>query len=114
MLPKLVAVRNSAHFETSDTNMSPNPATSNHSFNVTHSSTGSECSTPLTPTFSLRGHSRFPSSTSSLSSSPPVFEHSDLGASATKLPQLAEEPVDQEIDAAALGAEQLSPCLCTC
>ncbi|EON68886.1 hypothetical protein W97_08144 [Coniosporium apollinis CBS 100218] len=92
--------------------MSPKLAASTNSLNLPHSATASECSTPLTPTFSLRGHSRFPSSTSSLSSSPPLFEHPDVGASATKLPQLTEEPVDQEAEAVMLHPEPLSPCLC--
>ncbi|TLD22666.1 hypothetical protein E2P81_ATG07859 [Venturia nashicola] len=58
----------------------------------------SDSSTPPTPTFSLRGHSRFPSSTSSLASSAtsPVCENGDVTGSATKLPmpKLTEEPTE--------------------
>ncbi|RDI82290.1 hypothetical protein Vi05172_g7735 [Venturia inaequalis] len=60
----------------------------------------SDSSTPPTPTFSLRGHSRFPSSTSSLASSAtsPVCEYGDVTGSTTKLPmpKLTEEPTEFE------------------
>jgi hypothetical protein len=66
----------------------------------------SDSSTPPTPTFSIRGHSRFPSSNSSLASSAtsPIFEHGDVTGSATKLPmpKLTEEPTEHD----ELAAEQ--------
>jgi hypothetical protein len=60
----------------------------------------SDSSAPPTPTFSLRGHSRFPSSSSSLTSlsTSPTFEHVDVCGSASKLPmpKLAEEPTEND------------------
>jgi hypothetical protein len=60
----------------------------------------SDSSAPPTPTFSLRGHSRFPSSSSSITSSPasPICEHSDVCGSASKLPmpKLAEDPTEHD------------------
>lgn len=56
----------------------------------------SECSTPPTPSLYTRGHFRFPSSASSLSSSPPTHETVDAPNASGKLPKLTEEPVEQE------------------
>jgi len=56
----------------------------------------SECSTPPTPSLYTRGHFRFPSSASSLSSSPPTHEIVDAPNASGKLPKLTEEPVEQE------------------
>ena len=55
---------------------------------------------PTTPTFSLRGgHSRFPSSTSSLASSPTMRESMDgFGAGKTPLTGVKEEPLEREDD----------------
>ncbi|KAF2759784.1 hypothetical protein EJ05DRAFT_484693 [Pseudovirgaria hyperparasitica] len=63
-----------------------------------HSSatTASDCSTPITPTFSVRGHNRFPSSTSSLGSSPPMHDPTDASSMSAKLPKLTEEPLERE------------------
>lgn len=72
----------------------------------------SECSTPPTPTFSSRGHIRYPSSNSSLSSSPPTHDHVEGPNGSGKLPKLAEEPIEREDDFVMLDAESLSPCLC--
>jgi hypothetical protein len=72
----------------------------NLSFQSTSSYCTSDSSAPPTPTFSLRGHSRFPSSSSSLASSShsPICEHSDVCGSASKLPmpKLAEEPTEHD------------------
>ncbi|KAF1810277.1 hypothetical protein P152DRAFT_106515 [Eremomyces bilateralis CBS 781.70] len=60
-------------------------------------SMSSECSTPLTPTFSLRGHSRIPSATSSLSSTSPSTEQLEGAVvRAPKLTQLREDPWEGE------------------
>ncbi|KAF2418764.1 hypothetical protein EJ08DRAFT_551924, partial [Tothia fuscella] len=60
----------------------------------------SETSAPPTPTFSLRGHSRFPSSNSSLASSStsPICDHSDVSGSSSKLPmpKLDEDPTEHD------------------
>ncbi|KAL1612425.1 hypothetical protein SLS60_000651 [Paraconiothyrium brasiliense] len=95
ILPKLVAQRKSSK---SSLDMSHDPASSVHSSTDSGFYSASECSTPPTPTF-YRGHLRFPSSTSSLSSSPPSYEPADvLGPNASgKLPQLTED-VEREED----------------
>ncbi|KIW05209.1 uncharacterized protein PV09_03752 [Verruconis gallopava] len=65
-------------------------------------SSASDLSGPTTPTFSVRGHSRFPSSGSSMTSNStsPVYEHIDNLGSTCKLPmpQLPEEPAENEED----------------
>lgn len=58
----------------------------------------SDCSTPLTPTFSLRGHNRWPSSSSSLASSPPAYDALEALSSSIKLPKLTEEPVERDVE----------------
>lgn len=95
ILPKLVAQRKSSK---SSLDMSHDPASSVHSSADSGFYSASECSTPPTPGF-YRGHLRFPSSTSSLSSSPPSYDLADpLGPNASgKLPQLTED-VEREED----------------
>ena len=78
----------------SDLNASDGP------LHLTTSSTSSaEIPSPTTPTFSSRGHSRFPSSSSSLASSPIVRESMD-GFPAQKRPltEVMEEPHERESD----------------
>lgn len=58
----------------------------------------SECSTPPTPSQYIRGHFRFPSSASSLSSSPPTYDLADAPNGSGKLPKLTEEPFEREYD----------------
>ncbi|KAF1976006.1 hypothetical protein BU23DRAFT_58818 [Bimuria novae-zelandiae CBS 107.79] len=94
MLPKLVAQRKSSK---SSLDMSHDPASSVHSSTDSGFYSASECSTPPTPSF-YRGHLRFPSSTSSLSSSPPAYDPVDATPNASgKLPQLTED-VEREED----------------
>ena len=95
VLPKLVAQRKSSK---SSFDMSHEPPTSSvHSSTDSGFYSASECSTPPTPSF-YRGHLRFPSSTSSLSSSPPSYEPVDLPPNSSgKLPQLTED-VEREED----------------
>lgn len=105
LLPKLVAARNSAASINDDLTFA------NHSalpYDSAYCSYSSECSTPMTPTFSLRGHTRYPSSSSSLSSTPPSSEGMD-----GKLPKLSEEPTEKD-DSFVMVREEttLAPCLC--
>ncbi|KAL8743149.1 MAG: hypothetical protein Q9184_008149, partial [Pyrenodesmia sp. 2 TL-2023] len=70
-----------------------------HSLQLSQSSTSSGLPSPTTPTFSTRGHSRFPSSTSSLTSSPPVRDSSDgFGIGKRPLTEVREEPIEREGD----------------
>lgn len=48
------------------------------------------------PTFSIRGHSRLPSSTSSIASSPPIRDSADaFGAGRRPLTDVKEEPLEK-------------------
>jgi hypothetical protein len=98
MLPKLVAERKSSK---SSLDMSLEPTSSVYSCTDSGFYSASECSTPPTPSF-CRGHLRFPSSNSSLSSSPPTYDPVDTPNASGKLPKLAEEPIEREDDYAAL------------
>ena len=73
---------------------SPKSASSGH----THSSsTSSDMPSPVTPTFSLRGHTRYPSSTSSLASSPVLHDSMDgFGTPKRPLTDVKEEPHERE------------------
>ncbi|ORY12271.1 hypothetical protein BCR34DRAFT_600823 [Clohesyomyces aquaticus] len=95
ILPQLVAARKSSK---SSFDMSTyDPAASVYSYaDSGFYSVSSECSTPPTPSFSARGHFRNPSSTSSLSSSPPNYDPIDLPNGSGKLPKLTEEPMREE------------------
>ncbi|KAI9831428.1 MAG: hypothetical protein M1819_005027 [Sarea resinae] len=63
------------------------------------SSQSSEFSSPITPTFSSRGHQRYSSSNSSLTSSPVLFDYGDaFGSSKMPLPDVQEEPHEREDD----------------
>lgn len=82
-----------------DTKPHINPAHSRRS----SQSLGSEHGySPITPTFSLGGHTRMSSSTSSsLSSSPPNSDHLDLCAASKKpaapgLPDVVEHPLERD------------------
>ena len=69
----------------------------------------SDCSTPPTPSFPSRGHLRFPSSASSLSSSPPAHEPIEIPNASGKLPKLTEEPIEREDELTTVAS-----CCCTC
>ncbi|GME33523.1 only prolin and serin are matching in the corresponding protein [Neofusicoccum parvum] len=88
MLPKLATVRNPlADSPTAEERASA--AYPDSSFSA------SECSTPLSQTFSANDHVRHSSSLSSLSSSPPSsYEHLDSMTSSSKLPRLPEDPME--------------------
>lgn len=95
ILPKLIAARKSSQ---SSLTMSPEATASIYSCADSGFYSASECSTPPTPNMHSRGHFRFPSSTSSLSSSPPSHEAIEAPNSSGKLPKLTEEPVEREYD----------------
>lgn len=84
MLPKLAAVRNPQADSPTCDERYPDSSFS-----------ASECSTPLSQTFSTIDHVRHSSSLSSLSSSPPSsHEHLDSMTSSSKLPRLPEDPME--------------------
>ncbi|CAI6338377.1 unnamed protein product [Periconia digitata] len=94
ILPKLVAQRKSSK---GSINLPLEPSLSVHSNTDSGFYSASECSTPPTPSFQ-HGHLRFPSSASSLSSSPPTQECVlDAANASGKLPQLTED-VEREDD----------------
>lgn len=93
ILPKLVAARKPSK---SSLDMSADPTSSVYSCADSGFYSASECSTPPTPVLHARGHFRFPSSASSLSSSPPSHEIIEAPNASGKLPKLTEEPIEQE------------------
>ncbi len=88
----------------------------------THNSSASEIPSPVTPTFSTRGHLRYPSSVSSIESSynspnqdspsSPIY----LGGKTGKrsLPDVQEEPHEREEDFDMFDDDELYDCLCKC
>jgi len=106
MLPKLVAARKSSQ---TSLNMYSEPSSAILSSADSGFYSASECSTPPTPSMYSRGHFRFPSSTSSLSSSPPTHEAIEPLNSSSKLPKLTEEPFEREYD---YGNEDPYHCSC--
>jgi hypothetical protein len=70
-----------------------------HTLHHSFSSTSSDNHSPVTPTFSLRGHMRFSSSSSSLASSPTMRESIDgFAASKRPLTEVKEEPHERDED----------------
>ncbi|KAL8786090.1 MAG: hypothetical protein Q9195_008366 [Heterodermia aff. obscurata] len=66
---------------------------------VSQSSHVSDLPSPTTPTFSIRGHGRFPSSSSSLASSPVVRESMDgFGSAKRPLTEVKEEERDDDLE----------------
>ena len=73
--------------------------TMGHLVQLSQSSISSDYPSPTTPTFSTRGHSRFPSSTSSLASSPVLRDSIDaFGVSKRPLTEVREEPHEPDED----------------
>lgn len=110
-LPKLLVKNTSPKMAgSSDARNSPYCA-SNHS---RESSGASDNYSPLTPTSSLRDHSRFPSSSSSLATTPPMYEHPDSPTSAAKpaLDDLVEDPTEREDEFELCDVPHDSPCRC--
>ncbi|KAL8935189.1 MAG: hypothetical protein Q9216_005545 [Gyalolechia sp. 2 TL-2023] len=96
-LPKVVEARKKR--ESMAMVDSPILSTTGHALQLSHSSTSSELPSPITPTFSARGHSRFPSSTSSLASSPPMRDSMDgFGVGKRPLTEVREEPLERDED----------------
>lgn len=89
--------------------MSAEPTSSVYSCADSGFYSASECSTPPTPSHYSRGHFRFPSSASSLSSSPPTHDIVEAPNASGKLPKLTEEPVEQEYH---YGTEDTHRCSC--
>ena len=85
---------------------SPEPAPVEHTLHHSLSSTSSDSHSPVTPTFSLRGHMRFSSSSSSLASSPVMRESID-GFSTSKRPltEVKEEPHERDEEVEMMGTE---------
>lgn len=111
ILPKLVAARKSSK---SSLDMSAEPTHSLYSCADSGFYSASDCSTPPTPSLYVRGHFRFPSSASSLSSSPPTHEIIDAPNASGKLPKLTEEPVEQEYHYGTGGTHRCSCMLRQC
>ncbi|KAF2656774.1 hypothetical protein K491DRAFT_677735 [Lophiostoma macrostomum CBS 122681] len=105
ILPKLVAARKSSK---SSLDMSE-PASSVYSCADSGFYSASDCSTPPTPSHSSRGHIRYPSSISSLSSSPPAHDPFEGPNASGKLPKLTEEPVERDDEYVTV-----SPDCCSC
>ncbi|KAF2840848.1 hypothetical protein M501DRAFT_1010040 [Patellaria atrata CBS 101060] len=113
-LPRLVAAKYSSNTPVDDL-VSSQLTTLTHSSDSSPS-VASECSTPLTPTFSTRSHMRYPSSTSSLSSSPPIYDHVEHNGSTNKLPGVMEDPMEVDDEFVVLEHRdrdfEYTPCLC--
>ena len=96
-LPQLVEARKKEDGETRVE--SPEFGASGNALHLTQSSASSDYPSPVTPTFSLRGHSRFPSSTSSLASSPVLCDSMDtFGSGKRPLTDVKEEPHERDED----------------
>lgn len=88
--------------------LSPSPYSPAHSRD---SSGGSSNSSPLTPTFSTRGHTRFPSSTSSLVTNP----DSPANPQKTTLHDLVEDPSERDDQSETANDDDTTPeALCIC
>lgn len=97
-LPKVVEARKKRESMNVDSPLST-LTDSGHTLHLSHSSTSSDIPSPITPTFSARGHSRFPSSTSSLASSPPMRDSLDgFGVGKRPLTEVREEPLERDED----------------
>ena len=95
MLPQLVEARSKEEGNMAIDSLCSTPV-GNH---LSRSSTLSEYPSPITPTFSLRGHSRLPSSNSSAPSSPNMRESIEAFGSASRpLTDVKEEPQDKDED----------------
>ena len=94
ILPQLVEARRKG-----EEDMDYSPGSMGHSSHLSRSSTLSDSTSPTTPPFSARSHSRLPSSTSSLASSPTMRESTDVFGSAKRpLTDVREEPHDRDED----------------
>ncbi|USP76499.1 hypothetical protein yc1106_03773 [Curvularia clavata] len=106
VLPQLAAVRKSSK---GSLIMAEDPTSSIYSNADSGFYSASECSTPPTPSQYMRGHFRFPSSASSLSSSPPTYDLPDAPNGSGKLPKLTEDPFERDYD---FVSEDVYRCSC--
>lgn len=98
-LPQLVEARKKKENEETAMDSPESAPTTGHGLHLSTSSTSStDGPSPTTPTFSLRGHSRFSSSTSSLASSPIMRESMDGFGPQKRLTKVKEEPQEREDD----------------
>ncbi|KAL8681689.1 MAG: hypothetical protein Q9186_002206 [Xanthomendoza sp. 1 TL-2023] len=96
-LPQLIEARK--HQERTLNIDTSTAATMGHPLQLSQSSTSSDYPSPTTPTFSARGHSRFPSSSSSLTSSPAMRDSLDpFGVGKRPLTEVREEPQEPDDD----------------
>ncbi|MCJ1286992.1 hypothetical protein MMC26_006339 [Xylographa opegraphella] len=97
-LPLLVEARRQR--ESANVDMDPLDSTTNeHAMQKSTSSGSSEPQSPVSPTFSLRGHFRFSSSNSSLASSPNMHDSLDVFAPPKRpLTEVKEEPQERDED----------------
>ncbi|KAL8711648.1 MAG: hypothetical protein Q9220_004058 [cf. Caloplaca sp. 1 TL-2023] len=96
-LPQLVEARKKE--EQNLKKDTPTSAIYDNPLQLSQSNTSSDAPSPVTPTFSARGHSRFPSSASSLASSPPLRESIDTFAAGKRpLTEVREEPQEPDDD----------------
>lgn len=92
MPPQLVEARREEH----EASPMASPTSTKHTHQLSHSSAASDVTAPISPSTTSR-HSRLPSSTSSLPSSPSVRESADGFASAKRpLTDVKEEPVERD------------------
>ncbi|KAF2204778.1 hypothetical protein GQ43DRAFT_122279 [Delitschia confertaspora ATCC 74209] len=108
-LPQLVAARKASKSSLDMSSSDPIPTASLYSCSDSGFYSMSESSTPPTPSLPSRGHLRFPSSASSLSSSPPTHDPIEILNASGKLPKLTEEPIEREDDMVTV-----TPCCCSC
>ncbi|KAI4242255.1 MAG: hypothetical protein L6R40_004126 [Gallowayella cf. fulva] len=96
-LPQLVEARKREERSLkADTSMASTMA---HPLQLSQSSASSDYPSPTTPTFSARGHSRLPSSNSSLASSPAMRDSMDaFGVGKRPLTEVREEPQEPDDD----------------
>ena len=91
-LPQLVEAR-----KKEEEDMSLDSPAISHTLQLSQSSTSSDYPSPTTPTFIAKGHGRFPSSNSSLASSPVMHESMDgFGAGKRPLTEVKEEPQERD------------------
>ena len=111
-LPQLVEARRKGE-SASVLSDSPDAAAMGHSLTPSRSSSSSDAPSPVTPTFSMRSHSRYPSSNSSFPSSPTMRESSDGFNSLKRLTEVNEELHERDEDDDRLGqSENQRGCKC--
>lgn len=110
-LPQLVEARKQEERTVKvDTSIAFVASTVGHPLQLSQSTTSSDYPSPTTPTFSTRGHSRFPSSTSSLASSPAMRDSLDAFTVGKRpLTEVREEPQEPDEDYKMINSFANSP-----